>query len=47
METYIQRLEIFKDAPCDKRMWVIFQEARTPLSTISTTVVVERLERAA
>jgi len=34
MDEYSRQLEPFKDAPCKRRMWVVYQEARTPLSTI-------------
>jgi signal transduction histidine kinase len=34
MDEYAERLESFKDSSCNTRMWVIYQESRTPLSII-------------
>jgi signal transduction histidine kinase len=34
MEEFTKQLNAFKDDPCGKRMWVIYQETRVPLDTI-------------
>jgi hypothetical protein len=31
---YAQQIQRFKDASCAERLWVIYQESRTPLHTI-------------